>query len=94
MDTERNLTVGLQNIKMVNRMEEIYFGKEAEKYPGGPPTIKKVRDNIDKSPVGSLNYFTRKKDSQRILDANEKLYARLKNSSPIVRKSDHEKAFD
>ena len=69
MVIERNLAVGMDNIKMVHRMEDIYNGKETKKYPGGPPTIKKNKDGkIEKSPVGSLNFFVRKKESERILD--------------------------
>ena len=28
---------------MVKRMEEIYYGKLEEKFPGGPPSTRKVK---------------------------------------------------
>ena len=46
---------------MVNRMEDIYYGREDEKYPGGPPSTKRIRNEMQ--PLGSLNIFNRKKDS-------------------------------
>ena len=82
------------NLKMVNRMENIHFGKEDSKYPGGPPTLSRVKQRSGSQHLGSLNYFNRKKDSQTITDENNRLYNRLKESSAVIKKVDHEAHFN
>ena len=87
----------MENLNLVNKMTSINKRPGISEEFGGPPRaavlMAKIKEKRYSEPfrIQSLNYITRKKESLRIYEDNQKIYGNLKSSRAFLEKSKFEK---
>ena len=89
------MVVTTENQKLVKKIEGIHF--RPSQFTGAAPEIKqakiKLKRTFSSNKRGSLNYFTRKQENDRIFQENMIMFQKLKESKASLRKSDFDEHY-